>query len=368
MDSLNWCDIVWCPGKSPIIAMADYISQTSTDVATKQRLPSMCDEKLCNDINGKIDKSLGYTVPLSVFLIDELISLSPTELGAVKDQSAKLKDGILVYDLESKRALQTAEVPLKPIICEAVTTGLDAIVGRVQTRSGQQTGPPRKSRTKTGSGALKDNGMPPRLNDPAKWEQDLLTKQDEIIEEQVKDIGEYLMPSYARFQKKLAALIVGNDRLSLFYKNFVAPAKYLNINQLNEAVRLDTHYGHIYDNCVQQSKFYVEDKTYVIFNKLLLCKQIQGALEIFKVVLPSVVAFNFLLQTHRHLAHCRDKKLLNEINIRFDIHNLSTLIKKVCKECFICSLNQRQPCGKERQNLPKQPQLIRKKNNTFSGG
>ena len=101
-------------------------------------------------------------------------------------------------------------------------------------------------------------------------------------------------------------------------------AKHLNINQLNEAVRLDTHFGHIYDKCVQQSKFYVEDKTYFIFNQLLLCKQIQGALEIFKVVLPSVVAFNFLLQTHRHLAHCRDKKLLNEINIRFDIHNLST--------------------------------------------
>ena len=117
--------------------MADYISRTSTDVATKQRLPSMCDEKLCNDINCKIDKSVGYSVPLSVFFIDELISLSPTELGAVKDQSAKLKDGILVYDLESKRALQTAEVPLKPIICEPVTTGLDAI----------------------------DNGMPPRLKE-----------------------------------------------------------------------------------------------------------------------------------------------------------------------------------------------------------
>ena len=28
---------------------------------------------------------------------------------------------------------------------------------------------------------------------------------------------------------------------------------------------------------------------------------------------------------------------------------------------FYCSLNQRQPCGKERQNLPKQPQLIRRK-------
>ena len=80
-----------------------------------------------------------------------------------------------------------------------------------------------------------------------------------------------------------------------------------------------------------------------------------------KVALPLVVAFDFVLQTHRHLAHCREKKLLNEINMRFDIHNLATSIKRVCQECFICALNLRQPCGKERQNLPKQPQLIRRK-------
>ena len=51
-------------------------------------------------------------------------------------------------------------------------------------------------------------------------------------------------------------------------KNFVATAKYLNINQLSEAVPSDTHYGHIYDKCVQQSKCYVEDRTYFIFAKL----------------------------------------------------------------------------------------------------
>ena len=156
-------------------------------------------------------------------------------------------------------------------------------------------------------------------------------------------------------------MIEGNDRLSLFYRNFVNTAKHLNIDQLNEAVRFDTHFGHIYDKCVQQSKFEIGDKTYFIFNRLLLCKHIQGPLEIFKVALPTVVAFDFVLQTHRHLAHCRDKKLHNKIIIRFDIHNLATLIKKVCQECFICSLNQRQPCGKQWQNLPKQPQLIRKK-------
>ena len=68
-----------------------------------------------------------------------------------------------------------------------------------------------------------------------------------------------------------------------------------------------------------------------------------------------------MLQTHRHLAHCRDNILLNEINMRFDIQNITALIKKVCQECFICALNQRQPCGKGRQNLSKQPQLIRRK-------
>ena len=86
LDSLNWCEIVWCPGKSPIIAMADYISRTSEDIATKQRLPTLWDEKLCNEINSKLDRSVGYSVPLTVFLIEELICLSPEELGLVKDK------------------------------------------------------------------------------------------------------------------------------------------------------------------------------------------------------------------------------------------------------------------------------------------
>ena len=79
------------------------------------------------------------------------------------------------------------------------------------------------------------------------------------------------------------------------------------------------------------------------------------------MVLPVVVAFDFVLKTHCHLAHCRDKKLLNEINMRFDIQNIAVLIKKVCQECFICALNQRRPCEKGRENLPKQLQLIRRK-------
>ena len=132
--------------------MADYISRTSEDVATKQRLPAMCDEVLCNTINGKIDKSISYSVPLSVFLIDELISLSPSESDAVKDQTAQLKEGILVYDFESNKAVQAAELPLKQVLCEPDNPVLDAIVGRVQTRSGQLPGPPRRSRKGTGSG------------------------------------------------------------------------------------------------------------------------------------------------------------------------------------------------------------------------
>ena len=66
--------------------MAHYISRTSEDIATKQRLPTLWDEKLCNEINSKLDRSVGYSVPLTVFLIEELICLSPEELGLVKDK------------------------------------------------------------------------------------------------------------------------------------------------------------------------------------------------------------------------------------------------------------------------------------------
>ena len=54
----------------------------------------------------------------------------------VKDKSAKLKEGILIYDLVSAEVVQAAEVPLVPIICEPDTIGLDAMLGRVQTQGG----------------------------------------------------------------------------------------------------------------------------------------------------------------------------------------------------------------------------------------
>ena len=149
------------------------------------------------------------------------------------------------------QVVQAAELPLKQVLCEPDNLALDAMVGRVQTRSGQLPGPPRRCRKGTESAALKNDVMPPGLKDPATWEQNLLNKQEEVTDEQVKDIGEYLTPSYSRFQRRPVALIEGNDRLSLFYRNFVNTAKHLNIDQLNEAVRFDTHFGHIYDKCVQ---------------------------------------------------------------------------------------------------------------------
>ena len=119
----------------------------------------------------------------------------------MKDQTAQLKEGILVYDSESNKAVQAAELPLKQVLCELDNPVLDAIVGRVQTRSGQLPGPPRRSRKGTGSAALKNDVIPPGLKDPATWEQNLLNKQEEVTDEQVKDIRDYLTPRYSRFQR-----------------------------------------------------------------------------------------------------------------------------------------------------------------------
>ena len=123
-----------------------------------------------------------------------------------------------------------------------MAAGLDTIVARVQTRSGQQRAPSHTSRNEKGLGAFKDgNVMPPELKDPGCGEQELLSKKTDLTFEQAKDICEYLMPSYSRFAKKTATMSTGNDRLSIFYQNFMVTAKYLNIEQLNEAVRIDVH-------------------------------------------------------------------------------------------------------------------------------
>ena len=65
------------------------------------------------------------------------------------------------------------------------------------------------------------------------------------------------------------------------------------------------------DLCKKQGKVTKNKKEFFIYNQVLFCKeQIQG-IEIYKLVVPAILAHELILQAHRHLACARPQKLSN---------------------------------------------------------
>ena len=98
----------------------------------------------------------------------------------------------------------------------------------------------------------------------------------------------------------------------------------------------------------------------------LFCEEsIQGLFN-YKIVIPDLMSLDLVVQSHRHYACIRGKKLLNQLNSVFEIRNVAELVHRVCQECFNCSLIQKQPCGKTRPPLPKHPKMLRQKNEVWA--
>ena len=79
-----------------------------------------------------------------------------------------------------------------------------------------------------------------------------------------------------------------------------------------------------------------------------------------------MIAHDLVIQSHRHYACIRGKKLINQLNSVFEIRNVAELVHRVCAECNNCSLVQKQPCGKNRLPLPKHPKMLREKNEVWA--
>ena len=82
---------------------------------------------------------------------------------------------------------------------------------------------------------------------------------------------------------------------------------------------------------------------------------------LYKIVIPDVLAHNFVYMSHRHYFCIKAKKLENQISLKFEIRNLAKIIENVGRNCYNCSMTARVPCGKIRQALPKQPIMLRSK-------
>ena len=156
--------------------------------------------------------------------------------------------------------------------------------------------------------------------------------------------------------------VEGNSSLARWYRHFVSCAKYLSIDRLAIAINNDPYWNEIKKLSLEQGKYIMNDKTFIMFEGVLICQQkMDKNINIFKLVLPGVLAYDTVLTAHRQFLHIKNKKLINSLNTLFEIKDLHKLVKHITAECFICGLNAPQPAGGYRPPLPKNPILIREK-------
>ena len=156
--------------------------------------------------------------------------------------------------------------------------------------------------------------------------------------------------------------MLGNGSITRWYNNFISRAKYLNKEKLREALEMDPYWQKILDICIKQNKYLIGEKTYLIYGGILICKEkIRGNANVYKVCLPGSLGYDTVLMAHRQLLHIHGKKLVNSLSVHFEIKDLEKLVSHICRECFVCGLNQPQAAGGKRQPLPKGPMMVRKK-------
>ena len=66
----------------------------------------------------------------------------------------------------------------------------------------------------------------------------------------------------------------------------------------------------------------IKGKKFLLYNKVLFCKETLYGVVMFKLVIPQLMAFELVQQTHRQTGCSKGKKLVNQIRLAFEIVNL----------------------------------------------
>ena len=401
LDSYNWVRLNWSPGTSSVIALADHYSRQSTDKPLKVRQPNTEDAKICQEIKNKINTSLLYSAPKSNFLINSLIDLDKKTFDSIKPASAWL-DGTGHFRFESNQSQEGIEsqgsctkndqseknieeaaqskCKVHPMgdqinlinVRESIKVINTLDVHKVITRSNskncqQETGTTNKcadySVHKNVNKHL-SNGAPlqltreevqnyPLLDNNSNYEQ-LISLSD--IPDLINARTNNFIPYNGR-----ETTITGSSETARWFKKFLLQAKYLDIEKLIIAQNKDPHWVKIIEHCKNKGTFVVKNKLFYLYRNVLIVREnIQNNKYLYKLILPTSIAYDTCLIGHRQLLHAKAPKLANTLRQSFEIHNLMDLARHICNECVLCTYNSPAPAGTHRMNLPKHPSLIRK--------
>ena len=382
LHSLSWLTLHFAPGNSNILSLPDFFSRRG-NVASKQatKQPDQCDLDNCIQIQSKICQLEHYKSTDYVFLLDALISLEENDFSSIKENTASLKGGKLVFEKnisglniqKEKEGIQAGNKPessnsnftYSGMVSENI--GEDAFLYTVKTRQQIRA---EKNKNSVDTSLHTDKFVKDKTDNEA---QDLIGEK--ILStfystdpnfQYCSNIEEYLSPD---FSSKLPDAVksrniipkITNNPLENFYNNFRNVAEYLNIDLLMKAIKFDPYWRQIISHLGMQNEYRLNDKLYFIYKNILICKEKVDGLFLFKIVLPEIMAHSFVMQCHCHFNHIKQRKLYNQIALKFEIKDLQNIINWVVKFCFVCSLNGRMPTGKHRVSLPKKPMLIRQK-------
>lgn len=384
LHSLSWLTLHFAPGNSAILSLPDFFSRRG-NVASKQatKQPDQCDIDNCVKIQSKICKLDHYKSTDYIFLLDALINLEESDFSSIKMHTASLKGGKLVFEKNCSRQ----NIPLKK---EDIQTGLEPESlnsGVEDTYSGVVSGNTEKDafmymvKTRQRTRAEdKKNSVDESLHTDKLIKDKTEIETQDLIGEKVmstfysedpnfqycSNIEEYLSPDFSSKVPEVARPRytipkITNNQLENFYNNFRSVAEYLNIDLLMKAIRFDPFWKQIINHLNMQKEYRLNNKVYFIYKGILICKETLDDICLYKVVLPEIMAHSFVMQCHSHFNHIKQKKLYNQISLKFEIKDLQDIINMVVKFCFVCSLSGKVPTGRNRASLPKSPMLLRQK-------
>ena len=409
LSSLSWVELSFAPGKSNIMKMADFFSRQYLD-APKYRLkmPTECDLEKCRLLDSKLNKSNCYTAAKSMYIIDRLANESDETLCDMKPGSYEINDeGEICYvSIGSKQIVRSisSKNPLSVISLQGPNcseTGADAYSVYTVRSCGDiyDTESDNEEEAKVEENEYVDTKGRTRLRiqnegDEIRDIADLGWKkrqkirlrhitepkngQIQELEALIRtrnvplagDAAEEIIWSPEKDDKDSSGDTVDAEQqesdvekhtFDQYYRNLRGIAKYLDIKHLSSAQRFDPFWKSFIDKLDIQEVLEYQDKIFFMANDTLFCEEnIQGLVN-YKIVIPDLLALDLVVQSHRHYACIRGKKLLNQLNAVFEIRNVAELVNRVCEECYNCSLIQRQPCGKNRPPLPKHPKMLREK-------
>ena len=399
LDSYNWVRLNWSPGTSAVIAFPDHYSRQHSDKPLKVRQPNKSDSEICQNIKSKIDCKQLYSGPKSNFLINSLIDLDQNTFDSIEPATARL-------DETGKFVFNTRQCDQSQVSIQLRDSNSQSEEGSISTETHKHLSVPPKvehiekadnpkdiplfiNKVITRSKGLKSQQ---EVSEPSKSQESFLphkiikdhlskSKPLELTREEVQkyplldncsnneqviklhDVPDLINARSSNFipYNNQEMTYTGSSETARWFKRFLVQAKYLDIDRLIIAQGKDPHWAKIITHCKNKGTYTEKNKVFYLYrNVLILRESILNKKLVYKLVLPTSIAYDTCLIGHRQLLHAKAPKLANTLRQSFEIHNLMELTKHICDECVLCTYNSPAPAGTYRMNLPKHPSLIRK--------